>query len=438
MDTLEIVHQLRAVLPKYSNDFSDNITITNIAVNGANVTFTTSANHHLKAGDTFLTSDIENYIVISSLKKYNSIAIAFCQDFHNVTFANGQKVKISGASDSKYNGNKELSLDTLSFKVASIALNYDNTATITTTNPNPFIVNPKYLIQINGASIPIKSITNSTTFVIDNFIGIGADSDITEIKLSTSLNLFFYNIDSTAIDNPTGNIVLLEKRNYGYNGYKLVTAETHNTITCVITDLIGLPYLLNNPIGYIKSNIRIVGTTDYERARELFLSTIDATNQTKSWLFVYTLPRITGKDPNGKSDVNVDNYVKSGVFAKLIQSIELCVMINLGDKAETLTLANEKDKVAKYISPICKSIAGFVPSSPFENNVIYQKLTIAGDQQKQSEKGFYSHQFNFETFVAFTQSQEISEYDLVALKKIDFDLKDAENGNLISNIAFAP
>lgn len=435
MDTLEIVHQLRAVLPKYSNDFSDNITITNIEVSGTNVTFTTSSNHNLQVGDTFLTTDIENYISITSLKKYNSIAIAFCEDYHNISFRKSQQIKIAGASDNKYNGNKIISLDTLSFSVSSVVLNPDNTATITTTNPNPFIANPKYLIEVNGASIPIKSITNSTTFVIDNFIGISDDSDITEIKLSTSCNLLFYYIDNTAVDNPTGSPVLLEKRNFGYNGYKLVTSKTDNTITCVITDLIGLPYLLNNPAGYVKANIRIVGTTDYERARELFLNTIDATNQAKSWLFVYTLPRITGKDPDGKSDVNVDNYIKSGVFAKLIQSIELCVMINIGDRAETLTLANEKDKVAKYINPICKSIAGFTPTSPFENNVIYQKLTIAGDQQKQSEKGFYSHQFNFETFIAFTQSQEMKEYDLVALKKIDFDLQDAENSNLIGNIS---
>ena len=190
----------------------------------------------------------------------------------------------------------------------------------------------------------------------------------------------------------------------------------------------------NSPIGIIKSRLRVIGTTDYERAKEIFLNGVDATNQTKSWLFVYTLPRTTGKDPNGKTDVNVENLLGSGISAKIIQGLELCVMINLGETVSSIGLADEKDKVSQYIKPICQTIAGFIPESPFSNNVVYQKLTPVVDQTKESEKTFYSHSFIFETFIEFTKDQEIKEYDTTALANISFDLKDANNDNIISSI----
>jgi hypothetical protein len=86
------------------------------------------------------------------------------------------------------------------------------------------------------------------------------------------------------------------------------------------------------------------------------------------------------------------------------------------------------------LQPICQSIAGFIPSSPFTGNIVYQKLTPVLDQGKESELTFYSHTFLFETFIEFTNSQEVSQYDLNALVNISFDLKDAVNGNIISTI----
>jgi len=109
-------------------------------------------------------------------------------------------------------------------------------------------------------------------------------------------------------------------------------------------------------------------------------------------------------------------------------------MINLGEKASSIGLADEKDKVSQYIKPICQTIAGFIPESPFSNNVVYQKLTPVVDQTKESEKTFYSHSFIFETFIEFTKDQEIKEYDTTALANISFDLKDANNDNIISSI----
>lgn len=433
MQTSQIVHQIKAVLPKYSNDFSDNINITNISISGTNITYTTDGNHHIENGNTFLVCDIKNYYEITSLKKYGSIAVALSTNDHNI-IKTANTVEMVGASDAKYNGVKNISRDILYFNVQSKVINNDDTATITTVEDNPFIVNANYKININGSLLSVKSIVNSKTFIIDNFIGLANDSVLTKISLSPSTHIFFYVIDSTAVSSPTGSIKFLEKRNFGYNGYKIVSSHTHNTITCVVNDAIGLPYLQNSPIGIIKSRLRVIGTTDYERAKEIFTNAVDATNQTKSWLFVYTLPRTTGKDPNGKTDVNVENLLGSGISAKIIQGLELCVMINLGETASSIGLADEKDKVSQYIKPICQTIAGFIPESPFSNNVVYQKLTPVVDQTKESEKTFYSHSFIFETFIEFTKDQEIKEYDTTALANISFDLKDANNNNIMSSI----
>ena len=54
MQITELVHHLKAVLPKYTDDFSDRVNIRNIVVNGNNVTITTDANHHLEDNNTFL------------------------------------------------------------------------------------------------------------------------------------------------------------------------------------------------------------------------------------------------------------------------------------------------------------------------------------------------------------------------------------------------
>jgi len=434
MQTNEIVHQLKAVLPKFTDDFSDSVNITNIVVNGNNVTFTTDGNHHLQDNNTFLICNVKNYYEITSLKRYNNIAIALANSHHNIT-RDQSSIEMIGASDAKYNGTKTLLKTDIVFNVASKVVNNNDTLTITTTESNPFIVNANYKIDINGNLIAIKSIVNSTTFIVDNFMGIANDSILTQISLKFSLHLFFYQVDETANASPTGSIKLLETRNFGYNGYKLATSHTHNTVTCVIPNLVGLPYLQGSPIGIIKSNIRIIGTVDYERAKQMFLNAVDSTSATKSWLFVYTLPRTTGKDPNGKTDINVENYLGQGISAKIIQAIELCVFINLGENASSVGLADEKDKVSNYLQPICQSIAGFIPSSPFTGNIVYQKLTPVLDQGKESELTFYSHTFLFETFIEFTNSQEVSQYDLNALVNISFDLKDAVNGNIISNIS---
>jgi hypothetical protein len=215
MQTSEIVHQLKAVLPKFTDDFSDSVNITNIVVNGNNVTFTTDGNHHLKDNNTFLICNVKNYYEITSLKRYNNIAIALANSHHNIT-KDQSSIEMTGASDAKYNGTKTLSKTDIVFNVASKVVNNDDTLTITTTESNPFIVNANYKIDINGNLIAIKSIVNSTTFIVDNFMGIANDSILTQISLKSSLHLFFYQVDETANANPTGSIKLLETRNFGY------------------------------------------------------------------------------------------------------------------------------------------------------------------------------------------------------------------------------
>lgn len=443
MQIQEIVHHLKAVLPKYTDDFSDKINITNITVNGNNITITTDGTHHVENNQTFLITNVQNYINIVSLKRYGTIAIAFCSDHHNLE---GKKeVEIVGSSDALYNGIKTISktssntkLEKIEFNVSSFAINNGtNEVTINTAEATPFIVNANYKININNQIVSIKTIINSQSFIIDNVIGIASDTSLKTISLPISKHIFFFDVSASANATPTGSPKVLDLRNYGYNGYKMVVSHTHNTITFTENNLIGLPYISNNFAGYLKSNIRIVGVDDYQRAKNIFTRAIDATNQAKSWLFVYRLARITAKDPNGKTDVNIRNLVGSDLLAELIQGLELCVMVNLGDQTNEFTACATKDKVSNYIAPIYKSIAGYVPTSPFGNSVINHKLTPTIDDQKESDLGFYSHYFNFETFMTITNKQEIEIYDTIALSNISFDIKDANNSVLIGTINIA-
>jgi hypothetical protein len=435
MQITELVHHLKAVLPKYTDDFSDRVNITNIVVNGNNVTITTDANHHLEDNNTFLISNVKNYINIVSLKRYNNIAIALCSNHHNIEL---NQVEINGSSDSLYNGIKTISnIKNLEFNVSSFSIdNVNNIATINTVESTPFIVNQNYLITINNKEVPIKNIINSQSFTVDNLFGLASDTELKKIYLSKSKYLFFFDVSVNANANPTGNPILLETRNYGYNGYKMVISHTHNTITFVENQLYGLPYILNNFAGYVKSNIRIVGVDDYQRAKNIFSRATDARDQSKSWLFVYRLSRIVAKDSNGKTDVNIRNVIGSNLLAEIIQGLELCVMINLGELTNEFTICSSKDKVSNYIDPLYRSIAGYIPASPFGNNVFYHKLTPTSDDQKESDNSFYSHYFTFETFLTITNKQEINIYDINALNNISFNLKDASNKNNIGTISF--
>lgn len=441
MQVSEIVHHLKAVLPKYTDDFCDVLNITNVSVNGSSVTITTNGTHHVEDNQTFLITNIKNYISITSLKRYNAIAIVFTSIHHNME--GKTQVEISGSSDALYNGIKNIALDpinktpiqTIEFDVSSFAVNNgNNTVTINTTQANPFIVNANYLVRIKNNYVPIKTIINSQSFTIDNFIGIASDTDLKKIYLDKTKHIFFYDVSINANANPTGTPILLDTRNYGYNGYKMVTSHTHNTITFTENSLVGSPYILNGFAGYLKCNIRIVGVDDYQRAKNIFSNAIDARNNAKSWLFVYRLTRLIAKDPNGKTDVNIRNIQGSNLLAEIIQGLELCVMVNLGDQSNEFTACATKDKVSNYISPIYKSIAGLVPTSPFGNTVLYNKLTPLQDDQRESDSSFYSHYFTFETFMTVTNKQEIEIYDQEALSNISFALRDVNNNNLIGNI----
>jgi hypothetical protein len=112
----DIIAQLRAVLPKLSDDFTDSVSITSLVRSGSTVTATTSSNHGLETGNYISITGAFEANVITSLTRDGSVVTGVTTDNHDLTAPGlGQpkifdfnKAVVSGATESEYNGTHEL------------------------------------------------------------------------------------------------------------------------------------------------------------------------------------------------------------------------------------------------------------------------------------------------------------------------------------------
>lgn len=111
----DIVNQLKAVLPRYTNYFTDQFTITSLTSSGTIATAETSAPHGLSNGSlvTIVGALVPN--PITSLTSAGSIASGTTEFKHDMTqdAANGLKgypqyLEVIGATPSEYNGSHKL------------------------------------------------------------------------------------------------------------------------------------------------------------------------------------------------------------------------------------------------------------------------------------------------------------------------------------------
>ena len=150
MKTIELVNQLKAVLPKYLDGvFNDTYNIISTTKAGNIVTIETDQVSHVQDGNGVLISDVKYANTIISLRRHNNIAIALTTDPHNFIYPKDKEIEIDGATDAKYNGIKKIYSDNIIFEVSSFSVNQaTNQITITTTQANPFIVNQDYKIHL--------------------------------------------------------------------------------------------------------------------------------------------------------------------------------------------------------------------------------------------------------------------------------------------------
>ncbi len=167
MKAEDVVRQLKAVLPKVTDLFSEKLTITSLTRAGTTVTAVTSTAHELSTGNSVVVTGALSPIAISSLTFADGIATAITATSQDLTerWENGKpsdnpEIKISGAAQSEYNGSNPL---------LSVPNRTKFTYTVTGTPSSPATGSPKLLEQFSSGynGVHTITVTNTTTFTYE-------------------------------------------------------------------------------------------------------------------------------------------------------------------------------------------------------------------------------------------------------------------------------
>lgn len=164
MKGADIVNQLRSLLPVYTSDFTDELSISSLARNGSTITAITDEVHGLSDNDNVTIAGAKESITITSLTRAGNVITATCATNHKLPSPDKLLtpffIEVANASPSDYNGTFQLT-GTPSYKIFQFK--------IITTPASPAINAGNLLLPdfsfFNG--IKIVTIVNSLTFTYD-------------------------------------------------------------------------------------------------------------------------------------------------------------------------------------------------------------------------------------------------------------------------------
>lgn len=314
------------------------------------------------------------------------------------------------------------------------------TATVTTATAHGLITND--YAHISGALTP-NPLTNLTR--IDNIAyGVTANNhDLTQnfppqanieiiganqaeyngshaLLLEPNRKNFSYQITGTPATPATGSPKLLENLIYGYNGWKEVTVIDATHFTYEIPKVQGSP-AGGNPICQIKP--RISGAITFERADAAYT----AKSANKLWAFVVTGNKIANKDRQMTNDAIFAPGIGTAFRQLIIQPFSLFVFI---PATQMIAARQAKDLAEDLLTPLCKSLLRFTPSSPFVNNP-YGMLAFSGSNFTQYNNAYYLQEYVFEVTEYITYNDTIDESIGVAFRDIDIDYLSIFSDNVI-------
>lgn len=156
MNPSEIVNQLKAIMPRYTDFFTDNIANTAIVVSSGTATATTPAAHELSTGNAVTIADAVTPNPIVSFTKVGLNFTFTTSAPHDLTLGEQDTVTLSGFTDGDWNATFDLK-----------AVPNRNEFTVQSVNSDPVlntneILNEILVTGING--IFEITVTGSTTF----------------------------------------------------------------------------------------------------------------------------------------------------------------------------------------------------------------------------------------------------------------------------------
>jgi len=436
MKTEEIVNQLKAILPRYTGDFTSNLSVNSLTQTAGVATATTASAHKLAVGEKVLIVGAKVPLTITSLTRTGNYVLAITSGKHSLIRGN-TTVEISGANQSSYNGIKTLYIDKNHFlsaplvDIQSITIS-GTTATVTTKTPHGYVNNANVEVQIFGATndnynkvTTLDSVPTSTTFtytvhgVTENAV---ASPRSLQCKQIINAYTFIFEVSGNPATPATGTITQLTTYKDGYNGYKtVVSVPTSTSFTYACTSTLGTPAQ-----GTILTRLDpcITGAVDYERAAAMFQSDVDS-GQSNKWAVVVLGEETTSKNQRNTGDGISNNFNGESIRENFYQNATVYIFIPCGKTNDELLYALTKDKAYSYKPNIFKALLGFKPSSNLEL-IKYSSLISVSNGMFLFNGSYYVHQYTFQANGWLNQGDGVEPDDVFAFRTFDFDVLDNE------------
>jgi hypothetical protein len=440
MKTEEIVNQLKAILPRYTGDFTTNLSVSSLTQTAGVATATTATAHGLTVGKKVLIVGAKVPLTITSLTRVGNYVLAITSGKHPLIRGN-TTVEISGANQSDYNGTKTLYTDKNHFlsapliDIESITIS-GTTATVTTKTAHGYVDNANVEVQIFGATnenynklTTLNSVPSDTTFTYTVY---GATEDAVSLQSLQCKQLinaytFIFEVSGEPTTPATGTITQLTTYKDGYNGYKTVASvPTSTTFTFACTSTLGSPAQ-----GTILARLNpcITGAVNYERAAAMFQSDVDRSDvdsgQSTKWAVVVLGEETTSKNQRNTGDGISNNLNGESIRENFYQNATVYIFIPCGATNDELLYALTKDRAYSYKPHIFRALLGFKPTSNLEQ-VRYSSLISVSNGMFLFNGSYYVHQYTFQANGWFNQGDGIEPDDVFAFRTFDFDVLDNE------------
>ena len=437
MKTEELVNQLKAILPRYTGDFTTNLSVSSLTQTAGVATAITATAHGLAIGEKVLIVGAKVPLTITSLTRNGNYALAITSGKHPLIRGN-TTVEISGANETAYNGVKTLYTDKNHFlsapviDIESITIS-GTTATVTTRTAHGYVDNANVQVQIYGASnenynklTTLDSVPSDTTFTYTVYgateNAVASPSKTLQCKQLINAYTFIFEVSGSPTTPATGTITQLTTYKDGYNGYKTIASvPTSTTFTFTCDSVLGTPAQ-----GTILARFDscITGAVDYERAAAMFQSDVES-GQSNKWAVVVLGNETTSKNQRNSGDGISNNLNGELIRENFYQNITVYIFIPCGSTRDELLYSLTKDAAYSYKPYIFRALLGFKPSSNLEQTR-YSSLISVSNGTFLFNGSYYVHEYTFQANGWFNQGDAIEPDDVYAFRTFDFDVLDNE------------
>lgn len=165
MKAEEIIQQLSRTMPFVTDNFTDNISISNLSRSGSTVTAVSASAHGLSTGDYVFIKGAKHPVSISTAVRTGTNVLCTTATEHDLTIPFNYEVLISGFNEAEYNGTFELvsvtDRNTFTYKVQSGLSNQPTGSGVLNED-----LSISFLTDVNYGYNGYKQITkvNDTTF----------------------------------------------------------------------------------------------------------------------------------------------------------------------------------------------------------------------------------------------------------------------------------